>query len=136
MNVFRLPFEWERLQASQSSSLDANELAHIDDFRKLRNRQRRVGHSRPAQFCPLLWNRNWRSRVGLRVLFADLWSRLATRYKSNPRVWFGLMNEPNNMSTEQWVGDANAAITSIRAAGASNLILVPGNAWTGAWTLV
>jgi endoglucanase len=36
------------------------------------------------------------------------------------------------MPTEQWVGAANAAIAAIRAAGASNLILVPGNAWTGA----
>jgi endoglucanase len=36
------------------------------------------------------------------------------------------------MPTEQWASAANAAITAIRGASANNLILVPGNAWTGA----
>jgi hypothetical protein len=40
------------------------------------------------------------------------------------------------MPTEQWLSAANAAISAIRAAGATNLILVPGNSWSGAhsWT--
>jgi endoglucanase len=42
------------------------------------------------------------------------------------------MNEPHSMPTETWRDAANAAILGIRAAGATNLILVPGNAWTGA----
>lgn len=36
------------------------------------------------------------------------------------------------MVTEDWLAAANDAIAAIRAAGAANLILVPGNAWTGA----
>ena len=36
------------------------------------------------------------------------------------------------MPTAQWFGDAAAAVTAIREAGAKNLILVPGNSWTGA----
>jgi endoglucanase len=47
-------------------------------------------------------------------------------------VLFGLMNEPHTLPTEQWLAAANAAIAAIRAAGANNLVLVPGNAWTGA----
>jgi endoglucanase len=66
--------------------------------------------------------------------FQDFWSKLAAHYKTNPRVIFGLVNEPNTMTTELWRDDANAAIAAIRATGASNLILVPGNAWTGAST--
>jgi aryl-phospho-beta-D-glucosidase BglC (GH1 family) len=68
--------------------------------------------------------------------FADLWSRLSNEFKDNDRVIFGLMNEPNTMPTEQWRDAANAAIAAIRETGATNLILVPGNAWTGAhsWT--
>ncbi len=53
-------------------------------------------------------------------------------FKGNPKMLFGLMNEPHGMPTEQWLGAANAAIQSIRAAGAPQLILVPGNAWIGA----
>jgi endoglucanase len=46
------------------------------------------------------------------------------------------MNEPHDMPTEAWVDDANASLAAIRAAGATNLVLVPGNAWDGAhaWT--
>jgi endoglucanase len=66
--------------------------------------------------------------------FADFWSRLAQHYAANSRVIFGLVNEPHDMPTEQWRDAANAAIAAIRAAGAHNLILVPGNAYTGAWS--
>jgi endoglucanase len=44
---------------------------------------------------------------------------------------FGLMNEPHGLPTEQWLSAANAAIAAIRDVGATQLILVPGNAWTG-----
>lgn len=68
--------------------------------------------------------------------FADFWSRMASLYKNNPNVVFGLSNEPNNMSTMQWFSAAQAAINGIRAAGATNMILVPGNGWSNAqsWT--
>jgi endoglucanase len=45
---------------------------------------------------------------------------------------FGLVNEPNTMPTEQWVSAANAAIAGIRQTGSTNVVLAPGNAWTGA----
>ena len=71
--------------------------------------------------------------------FADLWRRLAQRFMADPDVVFGLMNEPNAMSTLQWFGAAQAAIDAIRASGAVHLILVPGNgfsqpsSWHDAW---
>lgn len=62
--------------------------------------------------------------------FADLWARLATQFKDNPRVVFGLMNEPNNIGTMQWYGAAQAAITGIRGTTAANVIMVEGNGWS------
>jgi endoglucanase len=64
--------------------------------------------------------------------FGDFWARLATAFKSNPRVVFGIMNEPYSMPTENWVTAANEAIRRIRGAGATNTVAVPGNAWSGA----
>lgn len=68
--------------------------------------------------------------------FLDFWNRLATHYKDEPKVAFALMNEPNTMSTSLWAETAKAAIKTIRLAGATQLVLVPGNGWTGAhsWT--
>lgn len=73
--------------------------------------------------------------------FQDFWSRLASvpSFKNNPNVIFALMNEPipkskyaEGVTTEEWLSAANAGIAGIRSSGANNLILVPGNGWTGA----
>ncbi len=67
--------------------------------------------------------------------FAAFWGELAARFAENERVIFGLMNEPHDMPTDLVLANNQAAIEAIRASGASNLILMPGNSWTGghAW---
>ena len=62
--------------------------------------------------------------------FADLWRRLALRFLNDANVVFGLMNEPNDISTMQWFAAAQAAVDAIRGAGAAHLILVPGNGFS------
>jgi endoglucanase len=131
MNAFRIPFRWERLQRSLSAPFDATESARLSSV---------VAYATAQGAHVLLDPHNYARYNGALVgsgavpnaAFADFWSRLAAQYKSNARVIFGLMNEPHDMPTEQWVSAANAAIAAIRAAGAQNLILVPGNGWTGA----
>jgi endoglucanase len=66
--------------------------------------------------------------------FVVAWSELAKRLKGTPNVIFGLMNEPNKQTATEWLSSANAAIAAIRKAGATQLILVPGSYWDGAWT--
>jgi endoglucanase len=132
MNTIRLPFMWERLQRSQLSELDATELARLDEIVSYT-----TGRGMHVVLDPHNYSRYYGRLVGSEVpatALADFWSRLAARYKNNPRVIFGLMNEPREMPTEQWRDNANAAIQAIRATGATNLITVPGNAWSGAWS--
>jgi endoglucanase len=135
MTTFRLPFRWERLQRTRRAAFDAAELT------RLRTTVNRL----TSQGAVVLLDPHNYARYGTAYIgsasvpnadFADFWSRLATEFKGNPNVLFGLMNEPYGLPTEQWVGSANAAIAAIRATGATNLILVPGNAWSGAhsWT--
>lgn len=84
-----------------------------------------------------MWNGNLVGSAQVpRAAFADFWSRMATIFKDNPRVSYGLMSEPNHMSTSSWFASAQAAITAIRATGSTQRIYVPGNAYTGAstWT--
>jgi endoglucanase len=59
---------------------------------------------------------------------------MANVYKDNPRVSYGLINEPNNMSTMSWFASAQAAINAIRATGSTQRIYVPGNGYTGSGT--
>jgi endoglucanase len=68
--------------------------------------------------------------------FGEFWQELAGRYKNNSKVIFGIMNEPHDMPTSLVLADDQAAINGIRASGAKNLIIAPGNGYTGghAWT--
>ncbi len=68
--------------------------------------------------------------------FAAFWSEVARRLRNEPNIVFGLMNEPHEQTAEEWLVGLNAAISAIRAAGATQLILAPGSYWSGAhnWT--
>jgi endoglucanase len=67
--------------------------------------------------------------------FADLYKQLARHFLSNNRVMFGMLNEPNNMSTKAWFDAAQAVITAIRDTGSTAWIFVPGNGWSNwQWT--
>ncbi|KAK0102767.1 hypothetical protein ONS95_006364 [Cadophora gregata] len=63
--------------------------------------------------------------------FAAFWGELASRFKSNEKVIFGLMNEPHDMDNNLVLANDQAAINAIRAVGANQLILAPGGGWTG-----
>lgn len=140
MNTFRVPFRWERLQPTPNAPFNSAEFTRLNNFVTYA-----TSHGATVILDPHNYGRYYpdpnnsqgstQGLIGSSVPdaeFDDLWSRLAQDYKSNPNVAFGLMNEPNSMPTEQWVTAANSAISAIRSAGASNLVLVPGNAWTGA----
>lgn len=131
MNTFRVPFRWERLQPTLGGGFDPVYAAALDATVSYA-----TSHGAEIILDPHNYARYDGTRIGdagvTYAQFADLWSRLATRYADNPRVIFGLMNEPHGIPTEQWVSAANAAIAAIRATGSAHLILVPGNAWTGA----
>ena len=135
MNIFRLPFLWERLQNDQNGPLNQDELQRIKDF---------VNYAASKQAMVILDPHNSARYYGEIIgidgdfsalplaAFEDFWTKLANQFKNNNNVIFGLMNEPHDMPTELWLDDANAAISAIRTTGTKNLILVPGNAYTGA----
>lgn len=131
MNVFRLPFRWEVLQPTLNAPLVAAELDRLRSAVE-------AGTSRG--YTVILDPHNYARHYGKVIggadvsydAFGDFWARLSAEFKDNPRVWFNLMNEPHGMPTNNWVAAANTAIGAIRDEGARNLLLVPGNAYTGA----
>jgi len=130
MTTFRVPFRWERLQPTRRAAFNATELTRLKT-----TVDRLLGKGAVVLLDPHNYARYGTGVLGAAIPnadFADFWSRLAQEFKGNPKVLFGLMNEPHDMPTEQWVGAANAAIQAIRNTGAGNLLLVPGNGWTGA----
>ncbi|MBB5865350.1 glycoside hydrolase family 5 protein [Xanthomonas sp. 3058] len=131
MNTIRLPILWERLQPSARGELDPTQLALV---------QQAVARAKASGMYLVLDIHNYGKYYGYKVggaevpiaTFTDLWRRLALVFPSDNAVIFGLMNEPNGVSASGWARAAQAAIDTIRATGANNLILVPGASWTGA----
>ena len=80
--------------------------------------------------------------------FADFWGKFAPVINgltgNDQRVAFDLINEPHETSAggdigitlADWFACAQAAVTAIRAAGAANVIFVPGIEWTAASSFV
>jgi endoglucanase len=133
MNVIRLPFRWERLQPVENGGFDAAELARLKGFVDATTAKRvRVildVHNYARHFDRVIGSPELPNSA-----FADFCSRLGSEFGGNPLVIYGLMNEPNNMPTEQWVSAANAGIAALRGAGAGQMVLVCGNAWSGGWS--
>lgn len=145
MNIIRLPFRWERLQQSMNAEFDVAESNRFHTFVSATTAKSVYVIIEPHNFQRYYpditdFNTMQSGSVGLvgsvvpDSAFTDFWSRLATLYKTNDHVIFNLMNEPNAVPTAQLLASENAAVAAIRTAGAKNLILVPGNRWTGAWT--
>jgi endoglucanase len=135
LNVFRIPFLWERLDPGLGGPLDGAELQRL---------QAVVSYATAKGASIILDPHNYARYRGAEIggadvpneRFAVFWGRLAALYKGNDRVIFGLMNEPFGEPAEQWRDSATAALRAIRQAGAKNLVLVPGVAWTGAHSFV
>jgi endoglucanase len=134
-NVIRLPVLWERLQPKLNSPLDRGELDRL---------RATIGLAKRSDLSVVIDIHNFGGYRGQKVgsadvpvdAFADLWSRLALEFPSDNRIIFGLMNEPIAMDGPTLRAAANGAIAAIRAAGAHNLVLVPGVGWSGAHDFV
>lgn len=139
-NVIRVAELWERIQPTLSAALNSSRLSRL-------TAEINATTSRGGVAILNIHNYGFYSPDGVNnyligstqvpaSAFYDLWTRLANAFKSNPLVWFGLMNEPVNFTggAAEWAGYAAGAKNAIRATGATNKILVPGIGYTGAWS--
>jgi endoglucanase len=125
MNTIRLPFSWENLQPQPNGDLNPDELKRIEDF---------VSYATGKGAYVILNPHNYGRYFGKPLggsdapadLLPDFWSRLAQRFAGNPKVIFGIMNEPYEIDSRAWLDISNKTLAAIRQAGASNLVLVPG----------
>ena len=154
MTAVRFLFSWEAMQANLSGPIPTPDTpssgTNYQDY--FANYKRIVDYATDVKNLRVViepWQADsngnaggprWRGQlVGVDVpasAFADFWGKMAANFKDNYLVSYGLVNEPNSMSTLTWFADAQAAITAIRAAGSTQAIFVPGNGYTAAsaWT--
>jgi endoglucanase len=131
MNTFRMGFKWERMQPAANGAFDAAYEAGLASIVAYATGKGAKVIVQPHNFARYYGNVIGSAQVP-NAVFADFWTRMATKWGSNPNVMFNLVNEPHDISATQWVSAANGAIAAIRATGSTNTIVVPGVNWTGA----
>src|SRR5450631_1588105 len=147
--VVRLLFSWERLQSALAGPIPGNGPGYADYFSDFVDL---VDFMTSLDIVVIVepWQAGadggagglaWRGRpvgsAGVPIAaFVDLWAKLAGLFKANPRVEYGLVNEPHDMSTMDWWSIAQQCVDQIRASGANSTIYVPGNGYSAAstWT--
>ena len=138
LNIFRLPVGWQYLVNNQlGGTLNAANFANYD--------KEVQACLATGAYCIIdihnyaRWNGGIIGQGGpTNAQFASVWSQLATKYASQSRIIFGIMNEPHDVpSITTWAASVQAAVTAIRQAGASSqMILLPGNDYTSAQQFV
>lgn len=131
MDVIRMDLKWERMQPQLFGDLREADMKAIDDVVSYAASKNIVVDISPHNYGKFFNDFIGEAHVPT-AAFADLWGKLAARYADSPNVIFGLMNEPYHQTSEEWLDIANEGIKAIRAAGATQQILVPGTGWDGA----
>ncbi|ERS97418.1 glycoside hydrolase family 5 protein [Sporothrix schenckii 1099-18] len=133
MNIFRLPVGWQYLLNNNlGGKLDGNNAGKYDQLVQ--------ACLATGAYCIVdihnyaRWNNQIIGQGGpTNEQFADLWSQLATKYASQQKIVFGIMNEPHDVpDINKWADSVQAAVTAIRAVATKQMILLPGNDWTSA----
>ncbi len=129
--LVRVPCRWERLQRAPFSPLDRDELALLDAV---------IAAAGARKMTVIIDIHNFARYRGAVIgtvgvpyaAFADLWRRVAERYRDEPAVWaYGLMNEPHD-TDGRWPTAAQAAVDAIRSVDREHRLLVSGDAWSTA----
>lgn len=127
MNTIRVGLIWERAQPTLFGALDSTYIQYLTDSVNY------VTNTK-GMYCLLDLHNYHRYRnqvIGSTAVpytaLTDVWQRLATLYKDNPRMIWGTMNEPYGITYLAARLGANAAIKGIRDAGATQLITISGN---------
>lgn len=136
----RIPFLWERLQGTLRGPFEESYFASLINTVNLVTQRGMHAIIDPHNYARYSTSGHVSDGKVIGVAgsgvtvddFLDFWARLSEAFSDNRNVIFALMNEPNTMSTRLWAEIAQAAIKTIRVTGATQLVLVPGNGWTGA----
>ncbi|KAL5314434.1 hypothetical protein ACEPPN_017074 [Leptodophora sp. 'Broadleaf-Isolate-01'] len=131
MNIFRVPFLMERLLPNGlTSSPDAT---YLQDMKTTVDYITQSGAY--AVIDPHNYGRYNGNIISSTSDFSAFWSTVAKPFASNNKIIFGTNNEYHDMEQTLVFNLNQAAISAIRAVGAtSQYIFVEGNSWSGAWT--
>lgn len=140
LNTFRLPVAWQYLvNDNLGGDLDETNFGKYDELVQ--------GCLETGAMCILdvhnyaRWNGNIVGQSNGAVTNAhleSLWQQLATHYKDESKMVFGVMNEPHDLDIGQWATTVQGVVSTIRTAVGNNtqIVLLPGTDYTSVGSFV
>lgn len=119
-NIFRLPVGWQYLVSSPGGTLNSANLQKYDQLVQacLKTSSNTVCVIDIHNYAR--WNKQIIGQGGpTNAQFVSLWTQLATKYKSESKIAFGVMNEPHEVDITKWADTVQQVVTAIRGAGAT-----------------
>jgi endoglucanase len=143
VDMVKIEFRWETIQPNLGKPL---QIKAVDRLAAAVDRARAAGlkvildmHNFGAYY---LWDgtKGVRREIGTRQLpiryFADVWSRISSRFRDVPDVYYALMCEPIGLPkkpgmtrAELWERASQAAFDAVRDTGDTKTIFVDGYQW-------
>ncbi len=119
MNIFRLPVGWQYIVGGQlGGNLNSANLAKYDQLLQACLKTGAVCIIDIHNYAR--WNGKIIGQGGpTDAHFVNLWTQIATRYKSTANVAFGVMNEPHEVDIKKWAATVQLVVNAIRGAGAT-----------------
>jgi endoglucanase len=133
MNTFRITFLMDRLSPYTSGLTGAFDSTYLASLKSIATYVTDNGGY--AILDPHNFGRYNGAIISDTTAFGTWCQNLASEFKNADHIIFDTNNEYHDMDQTLVFNLNQACINGIRAAGAtSQLILVEGNSWTGAWT--
>ncbi|PYH99050.1 glycoside hydrolase [Aspergillus ellipticus CBS 707.79] len=131
MNIFRVPFLMERLVPTNLTG--AADPTYMADLKATVETITDLGAY--AVVDPHNFGRYYGNIITSASDFGAFWTTVASEFTTNDRVIFDTNNEYHDMTQSLVLSLNQAAITAIRATGATTqYIFAEGNSYSGAWT--
>ncbi|KAG8921958.1 hypothetical protein FRC02_012254 [Tulasnella sp. 418] len=132
-NTFRIAFMMERISPLSTGLTGPFDATYLGDLKKIVSYV--TGRGAYAVLDPHNYLRYNGAVITNQNDFSTWWKNLANEFKSDSKVIFDINNEPNGISAADAFAMNQVGVNAIRSAGAtSQLILVEGTSWTGAWS--
>ncbi|EPT01473.1 hypothetical protein FOMPIDRAFT_115275 [Fomitopsis schrenkii] len=135
-NLYRIPFAWQEMTPTLGGPI--NETFFYEEYNPI---VQAALASSPDAYVIIdvhnyaRWNGGIISQGGpTNEQYASLWYQVSSLYADTPRALLGLMNEPHDLDIPIWAQSVQVAVNAIRAAGATNHLLLPGSNYTSAQT--
>ncbi|GHC05747.1 glycoside hydrolase family 5 protein [Cerasicoccus arenae] len=130
LDLIRIPFKWERVQASLYGAVDFSDMDTVVALANARGMKVVLDMHNYARL-----NGNLIGTTNVpNAAFADVWRKIADHYKNETAIYgYGIMNEPHSTGG-LWPAAAQAAVDGIRDVDTVNWVIVGGENYSSAST--